>query len=47
MIKQYSLEVSSVLADIFNLSLTQGVFADQLKIAKVIPIFKTGDRLNV
>src|SRR6218665_2643307 len=46
-IKQCSLEVSSVLADIFNLSLTQGVFSDQLKIAKVIPIFKSGDRLNV
>jgi len=46
-IKQCSLEVSSVLADIFNLSLTQGVFPDQLKIAKVIPIFKAGDKLKV
>ena len=46
-IKQYSLEVSSVLADILNLSLTKGVFPDQLKIAKVIPIFKVDDKLKV
>ena len=31
------------LAYIVNLSLTQGVFPDELKIAKVIPLFKSGD----
>src|SRR6218665_303500 len=41
-IKQCSVEVSSILSDVFNLSLTQGIFPDRLKIAKVIPIFKSG-----
>jgi hypothetical protein len=46
-LKQCSLEVSSVLANIYNQSLTQGVFPDQLKLAKLIPIFKTGDKLKI
>ena len=29
---------------LFNLSLQQGVFPSQLKIAKVIPLFKDGDK---
>src|SRR6218665_4132835 len=43
-IKQCSVDVSSILSDIFNFSLTQGIFPVQLKIAKVIPIFKSGDK---
>src|SRR6218665_1961291 len=46
-IKQCSVEVSSILSDVFNLSLAQGIFHDQLKIAKVIPIFKSGNKSNV
>ena len=33
-------EISSILADIFNLSLSTGKFISKLKIAKVIPIYK-------
>ena len=32
---------------IFNLSLTTGVIPDKMKIAKVIPIFKKGDKTNL
>ena len=46
-LKQCSHEISPVLSEIFNLSLVDGVFPDQLKIAKVIPVFKSGDKLMV
>ena len=36
--------VAEPLANIFNLSLHSGVFPDLLKIAKVVPVFKTEDR---
>ena len=42
-----SVEVSSILSDVFNLSLAQEIFHDQLKIAKVIPIFKSGNKSKV
>jgi hypothetical protein len=32
------------LADIINLSLCMGIFPEKLKIAKVIPIFKSGEQ---
>ena len=35
--------LSSVLSDLFNVCIAQGVFPDCLKIAEVIPIFKKGD----
>ncbi len=35
------------LVHIFKLSFSQGVVPSQLKIAKVIPIFKNGDKLNM
>ena len=35
------------LVHLLNLSLSQGVFPDELKIAKVIPIFKNGDNMLV
>ena len=35
---------SESLADIFNASLKSSIFPDDLKIARVAPIFKEGDR---
>jgi len=46
-IKHSANELSSILAEIFNQSLEQGVFPDQLKISKVVPIFKAGDKTKV
>ena len=39
--------LSIPLAHIINLSLRTGTFPQKLKLAKVIPIFKSGDRTNV
>lgn len=36
-----------ILFKVFKASLDQGVFPDQLKVAKVIPIYKNGDKKNV
>ena len=36
--------VSSPLTHIVNLSITHGIVPDELKIARVIPIFKSGDK---
>ena len=36
-------ELSDILRHIFDLSLQTGIFLDPLKIAKVTPVFKTGD----
>ena len=38
---------TDVLTDIINSSLAQGIFPTQLKLAKVIPIHKTGDKTDV
>ena len=35
--------ISAPLANIINLSLQKGIFPDNLKIAKVIPIYKADD----
>jgi len=35
------------LVHIFNLSLENGVFPDELKIAKIIPLHKSGDTMNI
>ena len=35
--------ISKLLSEIINLSLTKGIVPDQMKIAKVIPLFKSGD----
>jgi len=36
--------IAQPLADIVNLSLSSGIFPDQLKIAKVVPIFKNENK---
>jgi hypothetical protein len=46
MIKLVSNEISRPLAHIFNLSLRSGVFSDKLKMCRVIPIFKTCNKLE-
>ena len=43
-IKQSIHIIAEPLALIINLSITQGIVPDQMKIARVIPLFKTGDR---
>ncbi|XP_065652985.1 uncharacterized protein LOC136080294 [Hydra vulgaris] len=39
--------IKDILYKIFRASIAQGSFPDKLKIAKVTPIFKTGDRTNI
>ena len=43
LISKFSLTLSGPLLHVFNLSLTQAIVPQQLKVAKVIPIFKSGD----
>jgi len=43
-LKEISTDIIGPLAYIFNLSFTSGVVPDSLKLAKVIPVFKKGDR---
>ncbi|XP_065639614.1 uncharacterized protein LOC136072343 [Hydra vulgaris] len=45
-IKSYEI-IKNVFFKIFSCSIRQGIFPNQLKIAKVIPIFKGGDLTNV
>ncbi len=45
-VKTVSALIASPLAHIFNLSLASGIVPNQLKIARVVPIFKSGDRHN-
>jgi len=46
-IKAVAQEISQPLSDIFNISLVTGVFPDDLKTAKISPIFKSDDKLLV
>lgn len=39
--------ISVPLTHTINLSLTTGYFPDQLKQAKVVPVFKSGDKMNI
>ena len=43
-LKEVATEISQPLAHIFNLSIADGSYPDQLKIARVVPIFKSGDK---
>ena len=45
-LKLISIHISPILANIFNLILTTGIYPDCLKNAKVTPIFKSGNRLS-
>ena len=42
-IKNYFGQLSDILRYVFDLSLQTGIFPDLLKIAKMTPVFKTGD----
>ena len=39
--------LKNILFHVFKISIQQGIFPDSLKIAKVTPIFKSGDKDNV
>ena len=39
--------IAPELVKIFNLAINKGIYPDNLKIAKVIPIFKKGDQTSV
>ena len=43
-LKSISHVIVPILCHIFNLVLTSGIYPDALKVAKVIPVFKKGDR---
>ena len=45
---KYANEIlSDVLSNIFNMSIQLGTFPSKLKMAKVIPIFKSGDETEL
>jgi hypothetical protein len=43
LLKYIKIEISTPLAYIFDLSLTEGIFPNKLKINRTVPIFKAGD----
>ena len=46
-VKKVALLIAPVLADIFNSSLMLGIFPDLLKVTKIIPILKNGDKCDI
>jgi hypothetical protein len=46
-VKQCIKLLKKPLANIYNASLESGIFPDQLKIAKVVPVYKKGDKKDV
>ena len=46
-IQQVIETISKPLSHIINLSLTYGIVPDQLKISRVVPLFKAGDKSNL
>ena len=44
LVKQCAQLISSLLTHIINMSIVSGIVPDELKIARVIPLFKSGDR---
>ena len=47
LLKAIKYETSKAITHIINLSLHTGIFPDKLKLAKVIPVFKKGDRTKL
>ena len=47
MLKKIIPHILTPLRHICNTSLSQGVFPDEMKIARIIPLFKSGDKQNV
>ena len=47
MLKSVRSDITNVLTSTINMSLEQGIFPTALKLAKVIPIFKTGKRNDI
>ena len=47
LVKCCAVELSSILTHLNNESLSNGIFPDILKIAKVVPIFKNGDKKQI
>jgi hypothetical protein len=43
LLKEVALEIGTPLTHIFNISVKEGVFPNQLKTSRVVPIFKAGD----
>ena len=46
-LKKLSYQLAKPLCHIANLSLTNGVVPNEMKIAKIIPVFKSGDRTSM
>ena len=44
LLKSIDTSVCKPLAHIFNISFKTGVFSDKLKVSRVVPIFKAGDK---
>ena len=47
LLKFVKLEISTPLAHVFQLSFEQGIFPENLKTSRTIPIFKSGDKFNI
>ena len=47
MLKKIIPHILTPLRHICNTSLSQGIFPDEMKIARIIPLFKSGDKQNV
>ena len=45
-VKKTSDSIISPLVHVFNLSIIKGVFPSELKIARVVPLYKSGDPLS-
>jgi hypothetical protein len=45
--KFVKLELSVLLSELFNMCLISGIYPDSLKVAKIVPIFKSGNIRNV
>ena len=45
--KQCADKYSVLLTHIINVSITEGYFSEEFKLAKVLPIFKSGDEQNI